>query len=274
MLMRRTVSELLFWGTENLVMHDSPRLEAEVLLASFLDVDRAYLKIHEQEIVSLPERLKFFYGVYLRSKHTPLSYIRGWKDWCGFRIRVTPSVLIPRDETEVLMQHIFATEKNPQSILDVGTGSGCIALALAKKYPTARVLAFDASKPALEVAQKNFQCFNASVVTKQSDLLSALPCGAVCDLIVANLPYIPVNLPLSKSVQKEPSEALLSGTDGLDLLKRLAKELQEKEIRFQSLWLEFLPQQWEEIQNIFKFWHVKSYTDVSGNIYFARITSR
>jgi len=268
------VSGVLFFAKEKLSSLENASLESEILLADILKVDRSYLRTHQEESVSLFHRLKFHYYLHLRSQHVPLSYIRGWKEWCGLRITVTSSVLIPRDETEVLFQKIIQSEKTPQKILDLGTGSGCLALALAKNYQQAEVTAIDFSRAALSVAQKNFRAHNVAVETEYSDLLSAISAKTKFDIIVANLPYVPTTLPIAPEVQKEPEEAIFSGKDGLELLARFARELEQKEIEFKSLWIEFLPEQWERIQQIFKKWDVKSHQDVGGDIYFARITSR
>lgn len=268
------MSGVLFFAKEKLSSFENASLESEILLADILKVDRSYFRTHKDEIVSLFNRLKFRYYLHLRSQHVPLSYIRGWKEWCGLRIAVTSSVLIPRDETEVLFQEIIQSEKNPQKILDIGTGSGCLALALAKNYQQAEVIAIDFSRAALSVAQKNFRAHNVEVETEYSDLLSAISSKTKFDIIVANLPYVPTTLSLAPEVQKEPEEAFFSGKDGLGLLTRFARELEQKEIEFKALWIEFLPEQWERIQQIFKKWYIEPHKDVGGDIYFARITSR
>jgi HemK-like putative methylase len=180
-------------------------------------------------------------------------------------------VLIPRDETEILIQHIAETEINPQSILDMGTGSGCIALALAQKFPKAEVLAVDISRAALSVAKKNFRFHQLKINTAYSDLFSGISAESHFDIIIANLPYVPTSISVSKDVQKEPQEALFSGKDGLDLLRQFAKAIQKKNISYTSLWIEFLPQQWGDIQKIFSHQVITPFRDIGGEIYFAQI---
>jgi release factor glutamine methyltransferase len=272
---RQTVSGVLFLAENLLGSLKQARLEAEVLLANVLQVDRSYLRTHPERRVSFMKRCIFFYSVRLRAKHIPIAYINGWKEWAGFRISVTPSVLIPRDETEILIQKIREIEKNnPKNILDVGTGSGCISIAVSKIFPDAVVTAIDYSRAALSVAQKNFRDHKIDVDVRYSDLLSAISPKSKFDLIVANLPYLPKDISLEEEVKREPEEALFAGKEGLDLLCRFAKELREKEIEFHSLWIEFLPQQWGDIQLLFKHWNIQSHQDIGGDIYFARITPR
>ena len=250
---------------------ENPRLEAEMLLSDVLGVERSFLRTQKKKILPFWKRWKFQYLISLRLRHIPLAYIRGWKEWLGFRIFVTSSVLIPRDETEILIRHIEETEINPQSILDMGTGSGCISVALAKKFPKAEVLAVDISWAALSVAKKNFRFHHLTINTAYSDLFSGIPFGAHFDVIVANLPYVPINISISKDVQKEPHEALFAGKDGLDLLRKFAQSIQKKKISYNSLWIEFLPQQWREVQALFSNQKIIPFRDVGGDIYFARV---
>lgn len=271
---RQSLSGVLFFAEKKLASFENPRLEAEVLLSHVLGVDRSLLRTQGKMILPFWKRWKFQYFLSLRLQHIPLAYIRGWKEWAGFRVFVTPSVLIPRDETEILVQHIEQTETCPKSILDIGTGSGCIALALAKKFPDAEVLAVDISRAALSVAKKNFRFHHQNIHTAYSDLFSTISAGSHFDIIIANLPYVPTTISISKEVQKEPQEALFSGKDGLDVLSKFAQEIQRKNISYTSLWIEFLPQQWERIPSLFPTKKVEPFPDAGGDIYFARITKK
>ncbi len=268
------MSDVLFFAMKKLSNVENARLDAEVLLSVILKVNRSYLRTHEEEKLSRLNQWRYFYCISKRSQNIPVHYIMGQKKWCGMSIEVTPSVLIPRDETEILLQKIFQEDNNPQTILDIGTGSGCISLALAKKYIKSKITALDNSRAALSVAKKNFRNHDVTINLQYSDLLSTIPKDSEWDIIVANLPYVPVSHVVTQSVQKEPIEAIFSGEDGLDLLRRLAKELEQKKIQFGVLWLEFLPQQWDEIKNIFNMWRVIPVQDLNGDIYFAKITPR
>ncbi len=185
---------------------------------------------------------------------------------------VTKDTLIPRDETEILCEHITkANSTPPSSILDIGTGSGAIALFMKKKYPNANVSALDISKKALKVAKRNSVQYKLNLNLIESDLLSKKKAKEQFDIIIANLPYLPSDLNISPEVQEEPQCALFSGKDGLDHIKALKVELESKAIKFKQLWLEFLPQQSIEIKRIFKNYKCEFYKDLSGQCFFCKI---
>jgi release factor glutamine methyltransferase len=277
------ICDALRWGTEELRLLEHPSLEAEVLLSHVLREERIFFKTHPEKKVSWWSFLLYKKCVQQRKKHVPVAYIVGYKNWGGMRILVNKNVLIPRDETEILCEHIVAEKRNisPKCILDVGTGSGCIALSLARAFPLAQVTALDNSSKALTVARKNFSnpdfvgnryiCSLPRIRTVQSNLLEKIHTDSTFDLIVANLPYVPETLAVSPEVEKEPSEALFSGSDGLDLIRKFATQLTEKNIRFVELWLEFLPSQQKEIGGIFADYKVSFFTDSGGSIFFARV---
>ncbi len=243
-----------------------------MLVGDVLGLSRAQLRTRGHESVSWGERYGIMCNVRKRAAGMPLAYVRGWQGWGGMKLHVSPAVLIPRDETEYLLEMMVARE-NPKSILDVGTGSGCLALGLAKAFPEAEVMALDYSLSALKVARRNFKSFGVNIDSIHSDLLSSVSDGAQIDLIVANLPYVPTDIVITKEVAQEPQDAIFSGEDGLVLLRRFAQELEGKNIEFKSLWLEFLPKQWPEIEVIFDHWSVEPVRDLGGEIYFARVSS-
>lgn len=202
-----------------------------------------------------------------------MAYILGYKVWMDFKIFVNRRVLIPRDETELLVRHILAEPRSfpLHQILDVGTGSGCIAIFLKKNFPSAHVSALDDSRNALRIARKNAHSLRADIHFLRSNLLQCIPERTHFDLIVANLPYVPDKLSLSTEVLAEPHEALFGGADGLDLIRRLAAEIQEKHISFRELWLEFLPFQKKEIARIFVPQEVSFFSDLEKKVRFAKI---
>lgn len=164
----------------------------------------------------------------------PFQYQKGWAEFYKLRLKVTPAVLIPRPETELLVDEVIAQVKtsNHPNILDLGTGSGCIAISLAKNLPRAKIIATDISKKALGVAQQNarFQKVNHQIAFLQSDLLSRILCGSF-NAIVTNLPYIPTaRIPhLDTSVKDfEPRLSLDGGFDGFDLYRKLFQQIKEK----------------------------------------------
>jgi release factor glutamine methyltransferase len=158
-----------------------------------------------------------------------VAYLLGHKEWYGFDLEVTPAVLIPRPETELLAEAAVELAKNvgAQLVADIGTGSGAIALAIAVSLPGVRVVATDVCASALSVARRNIARYRVEdrVTLLHGDLLS--PLSEVPDLIVANLPYLSdaMMATLPRDVQFEPASALHGGRDGLDLYRRLLQQL-------------------------------------------------
>jgi release factor glutamine methyltransferase len=199
----------------------APRLTAEVLLAHAVGRDRAWLYAHSNE--ELREVWWIHYGRYLhqRMQGTPTQHITGRQEFYGREFRVTPDVLIPRPETEHLIE--AALRVPARSILDVGTGSGAIAVTLALESK-ARVVATDISIPALRVAVENVRRLGAEVLFVVGDLASVLA-DASFDLVVSNPPYIPESESLPREVRDhEPGVALYGGADGLEIYRRLIPE--------------------------------------------------
>lgn len=256
-----------------------PQLEAEVLLASVLEKPRVWVKTHDQDKLTILQVLKFKSWVMKRKKGIPLAYIQGYQDWHGQKFLVNKHVLIPRDETETLLQHIFSSwalvdKGSVKTILDVGTGSGCLALELKRFFPEAKVTGLDISEKALAVARLNAKNLNQIVVFTKSDLLSVIPSQSHFDIIVANLPYVPEVIEVTTEVKQEPHSAIFSGPDGLAHLRRFEIELKQKNITFKTLWLEFLPSQKSDIAKIFADYQIEFKADVAGNEFFARISCR
>jgi release factor glutamine methyltransferase len=269
---RASVSDALFFG-EKYISISNARFETEVLLESLLDVERIFFRTDPGFTLSLQQRLRFVFWLRKRNNQVPVAYILGYKDWAGLRINVNRHTLIPRDETEVLLEHIKAFDRDtvPTNVLDIGTGSGCIALALQRNFLDTSVTALDISVGALKIAQKNEQdIFGAKKIEwMQSYFLCEIRVSSRFDLIVANLPYVPTKIAVTAEVQKEPSTAIFSGADGLDHIRRLASQLKTKKIRFKELWLEFLPEQEKKIASIFAEHQVRFLADIGGDIYFA-----
>lgn len=265
------IKESLTFGMHELQKLEFPLFESEVLLAQVLDQSRAFLKMFPLTLLDDDEERLYREFIQKRSKNIPTAYISGVKQWGDFEIKVNERVLIPRDETEVLCEKIIEEARLPQRILDVGTGSGILALFLKNKYRDAQVVALDISPDALEVARTNADEYGLAIDFRESDMLSALPDGDSWDLIVANLPYVPTKMKISEDVRKEPVQALFSGDDGLDHIRRLALDIDEKNIQFQELWLEFLPKQKKEIEQIFRSKKVSFFKDIGGDVFFAKI---
>ena len=217
------------------------RREAELLLQHALRADRAWLFAHADDEVAAVLAGQFRCYVSRRAEGEPIAYITGRREFFGLDLVVTPDVLIPRAETELLVE--AALEKIPRDmqarIADLGTGSGAIALALANERPQARVLAGDASTAALALARENARRLGiANVEFAESDWFAALA-GRKFDLIVSNPPYIALgDAHLEQGdLRFEPALALSSGSDGLDAIRTIAREARRHLAR--SGWLLF-----------------------------------
>jgi release factor glutamine methyltransferase len=196
-----------------------PALEIRLLLQHLLKVDRAWLISHENNVLEASIHAEFQALLKRRSSGEPLAYIVGYREFYGLKLKVTPDTLIPRADTETLVE--AALEKTGKQkccrILDLGTGSGAIALAVARHRPQAHVLAVDVSEKALNVAYENAQMQNINNITfLQSDWFDALK-GELFDVMVSNPPYIEENDPHlhQADLRFEPITALVSGKDGL-----------------------------------------------------------
>ncbi|GAB5605398.1 peptide chain release factor N(5)-glutamine methyltransferase [Sideroxyarcus sp. TK5] len=206
---------------------DEARSEVQALLQAVLAVNRAYLLAHPERVLTEQELSRYRSLLQRRLQGEPLAYILGEREFFGLGLRVTPATLIPRPDTELLVE--LALQLMPEAggrVLDLGTGSGAIALAIAHARPDARVTAVDAAEAALSVAQGNavrLGIRNASFVP--SDWFSALA-EQHFDLIVSNPPYIAENdSHLSQGdLRFEPRTALSSGPDGLDDIRRIIGE--------------------------------------------------
>ncbi len=207
---------------------DTPELDAQVLLAHVLGHVRAWLLAHPELELSAPQLDSVEADVSRLEAGEPLPYLLGHWEFYGLDFNVTPDVLIPRPETELLVEKAIAWLKaSPErrTVADVGTGSGAIAVTIAMNVPDARVLATDISPAALEVARSNAEKFNVQdrIDFMECDLLPTLNVErSTFNAIFANLPYIPTETLRRLAVfETEPSLALDGGADGLDLIRRL-----------------------------------------------------
>jgi release factor glutamine methyltransferase len=226
-----TVAELLAEATAELAAtSDSPRLDAELLLAEALGRGRTWLRTWPEAAVE-PERCsRFREWIARRAAGEPVAYLLGRTGFHAVDLAVTPATLIPRPETEELVEHALALggalDSNRPRVLDVGTGSGAIALALATARPDWHVAATEASPEALAVARANAAELGLERVELHAgDLFAGLE--GPWDLIVSNPPYVAASDPHldTGDVAFEPRGALAAGPDGLDCLRRLAAEV-------------------------------------------------
>lgn len=201
---------------------DTPRLEAEVLLAHVTGLARTVLRAHPERPLTAGERGRYVDLLARRAAGVPLPYLTGRVEFFGLEFIVTPAVLIPRPETETLVE--LALERSPQTVVDVGTGSGCVAVALASRLPRTRIYATDLSRAALRVAAENARRHRVAdrIRFLQADL--AAPLRGPVDMLVSNPPYVAEEewASLPESVQKyEPRLALDGGPGGLRVVRRL-----------------------------------------------------
>jgi len=212
---------------------ETPKLDAQVLLANVLDKSRTWVTAHPEATLSRPQLATVNKAVSRLKAGEPFPYVLGHWEFFGLDLELTPDVLIPRPETELLVERAIKwlkASKERRTVADIGTGSGCIAIAIAKAIPDVKITATDISRPALEVADRNARkrSVRKQIDFVQCDLLpphpDPLPTDLHFDLICANLPYIPTQtlheLPI---YGREPSLALDGGIDGLDIVRRLLK---------------------------------------------------
>ena len=221
------ISEWLKIATKSLktVNIPSARLDAELILANTLRKNRTYLHAHLDEEID-PRRFDIANArLDLRLDRVPIAYILGYKEFYGRRFTVSPSVLIPRPESEDLISlflELTASEIAEKVLIDVGTGSGCLGITAKLERSNLSVILSDISKPALNIAEKNANALNADVHIQQQSLLN----GQLkpVDYIFANLPYVDKNWDVSPELQYEPEIALFAEDEGLKLILQLISQ--------------------------------------------------
>lgn len=247
-----TVRRVLVWTTTHLKKHgsDSPRLDAEILLAFARGCPRIQLYTQFDEPLSDDVRARMRELVLRRSKAEPVAYLVGQREFFSLGFRVTADVLIPRPDTETLVMEILDGAKGleSQKILDLCTGSGCVAVAVAKNCKTAHVTAIDISPAAIAIARENVDRHQVAdrVEIIESDLFSGIPSGIKFDIIAGNPPYVPsaeIDQLDAEVAQHEPRLALDGGVDGLSVLRRIIETAPGFAASNGILLLEFTPEQ-------------------------------
>ena len=228
-----TIMKILNWTKQYFADKgvENPRLDAEVLLCAVLKCERINLYVDFERPLTENELAQFKQYVVRRAKHEPLAYILGEKAFMRNMFKVTPDTLVPRPETELLVESIVMAAEavgGDVKILDIGTGSGAIIVSLLDYLPQAKGVGLDISVGALTVAKENAVSIGVAERAGflRSDVFSALPLDKKFDIIVSNPPYIPAGdiAGLAKDVQQEPIGALDGGADGLDFYRRITKE--------------------------------------------------
>jgi release factor glutamine methyltransferase len=268
-----TVGSLLSWATNDFQSKNfaDARLSSELLLASALKSDRVGLYLQHDKPVEESVRNVFRRLVEERRRGTPVAYLLGEKEFYSMSFTVRPGVLIPRPETELLVDEVcgWLTERRIQKprICDVGTGSGAIAVTLKNKMPESAVTAIDISEEALGIARENATKHGVDVEFQKGDLLDEV--NAKFDCVVANLPYISEEEYKSLSVEVrefEPKTALVSGNTGLELIEKLVAQVGRGN-RSDAIFLEIgfgQETQVREIMNRNDFVKIKVRNDYAG----------
>ncbi len=265
--------------------------EADLLLSHILGKPKEFLYLQPDYKLTADQLNRFKQAVKRRQKGEPLAYIFGYKDFMGLRFKVDKNVLVPRPETEELVQKVFQVckaykDKKKLKILDVGTGSGCIAISIAlalketkikdKKY---KIYASDISKPALRIAKSNAKKHQVKIEFIHSNLLEKI--GIFPDVIVANLPYLAYEWKNNKEknargLKFEPQSALYAKKFGLELYIKLFKQISGLRVLPRKIFLEFDPRQKTDLQKIIKKQQPNStanfYKDLSGKWRVVEIT--
>lgn len=246
------ISEWLKIATKSLKTANIPsaRLDAELILANTLRKNRTYLHAHLDEEID-PRRFDIANArLDLRLDRVPIAYILGYKEFYGRKFTVSPSVLIPRPESEDLISlflELTASEIAEKVLIDVGTGSGCLGITAKLERSNLSVILSDISKPALNIAEKNANALNADVHIQQQSLLN----GQLkpVDYIFANLPYVDENWDVSPELQYEPEIALFAEDEGLKLILQLISQAPRCLTPEGLLFIEADPQQHNRIIN-------------------------
>ena len=228
-----TIGRLLTWTTDFLRRKgsESPRLDAEVMLAHVLDWQRVELYTHYEDVIGERARTSFRDLIRRRVEGAPVAYLVGRKEFYSLALQVSPAVLIPRPESEFVVVEFLAAAKGldqPRAV-DVGTGSGCLAIACAAHHPSVQFVAIDLSPDALAVARKNAERHGVAdrIDFRQGDLLAPVVGDPPFDVILSNPPYIPTDVipTLEPGVRDyEPHLALDGGPDGLAIVTRLIEQ--------------------------------------------------
>lgn len=268
----RTIRDALACATARLrAASDSPGLDASLLLAQVLGKPRSHLIAHGDDALSAADAAAFDELVARRRGGEPVAYLTGSKGFWSLDLAVTPAVLVPRPETELLVELALARlppEAGPRAA-DLGTGSGAIALALASERPRLAVVATDAHPAALAVARSNAARLQlGNVEFREGDWFGAFAAGERFDLLVSNPPYVAAGDPHLAALGHEPRAALAAGEDGLDALRRIAAGAPAHLLPGGHLLLEHGAEQGAAVRKLFQdagFEDIETHPDLAGH---------
>ncbi len=264
---KMTVKEALFWAREQLMeVVERPQYEAELLLAYHLNQDRTYLITHESDSVIDIEKYKML--IARRANHEPYEYIVGEASFYDIHLGVEEGVLIPRPETEILIDLVadIIDKEHITHIAEIGVGSGAISVVLARKFPHLHVIATDICETPLKVAQLNINKYKLKdqIKLRKSNLIDEV--DEIVQLVVSNPPYIAEDFVLASNVADyEPKEALFGGRVGDELLKQIISDVKERGIKYLACEMGY--DQKQPIQDFVKelgVKYIKFYKDLAG----------
>lgn len=240
----------------------------DVLLAHVLEKNTSFLFAHPEHRLTQAQYERWNKLIEQRSAHVPVAYLTGQKEFYGRTFQVTPDVLIPRPETELMVDLVKQASWEGAKVLDMGTGSGILAITLCLELTPSSVTAVDASRKALEVAKQNAKQLGADVTFVHSDLWDAVADHGY-DIVVANLPYVDALAmrDLPANVLHEPAMALDGGADGLDLYKHMLSQAAEYVSPHAMVWMEIDPSQTPLLEAFLEqngFHAPKVYKDLQG----------
>lgn len=255
-----TVDDFLEAATQRLESAGiaSARLDCLILLEDALDQDRAHILAYPTTSISSSKLAELNKKIAQRVGHLPLAYIRGKAPFFGREFLVTPHVLVPRPETETMIELLNTLRKGPtlahMGVVDVGTGSGAIAITAKLESPGIKAVAIDTDPTCIKIARKNARRLGADVEFFQGDLLSPLPASyyQVPTIVLANLPYVPERYTINQAAEHEPKHAIFGGKDGLNLYRRLWDEIAALPQKPLFVLTESLPPQHDDLSALAK----------------------
>lgn len=244
---------------------DSPLLEAQILLGNAMGRDRTWLITHSKDILSnSSEYHAAERDLTKRLNHVPLAYITGVREFFGRVFQVSEATLIPRADTEILVEAAIEVLPQGAKILDLGTGTGCIGITLKLERPDLQVTVSDISPEALSIAKKNVEALGARLEFVLSDCFESLGSYRFNHL-VSNPPYVETSAELTPEVRfHEPSQALFAGEDGLDFYRRLAKEVDGRLTSGSWILLELGHSQADAVRDLFPSYGAREWKDLAG----------
>lgn len=259
-ILTETTNKLLIYST-------SASLDAEVLLSHILKKDKAWLLANPNFKLNLWQTIKYNYLIAKRIKHYPIAYLIGQQEFYGLNFKVNKYTLVPRPESELFIDELIKIDPVKKTIVDIGTGSGCLIISLAKYLPNNTFLGIDISKQALRIARTNAQDHKTNIRFIQNNLLDGL--NTKMDIIVANLPYLNLKQMNEPSIQKEPASALIAKDNGLYYYKKLLHQISILSYKPEYILLEIDPRQAklikEHISSTLPEYNIEIAKDLSAN---------